>query len=79
MMPKTEPELRRAVMDRLIAARLSESKPAKEAMLEQWRTGRSAAAPPLNSAQDQATITSRMSTWPPFRRIVSILALIGRN
>jgi hypothetical protein len=59
-MPKTESELRRAVIDRLIAARLSESKPAKEAMLERWRTGRLAAAPPLNPTQDAATITSPM-------------------
>ena len=32
-----ESELRRAKMDRLIAASLSESKRAREATLEQWR------------------------------------------
>jgi hypothetical protein len=41
-MPKkprqTESELRNAVIDRLIAARLSESRSAQEARLEQWRT-----------------------------------------
>jgi len=52
-MPKTESELRRAVIDRLIAARLSESKPSKEAMLERWRNGGLAAAP-SNSAQGAA-------------------------
>jgi hypothetical protein len=35
---KTEAELRSAVIDRLIEASLSESKPALEATLERWRT-----------------------------------------
>jgi hypothetical protein len=35
---KTEAELRHAVIDRLIAASLSEGKPAREATLERWRT-----------------------------------------
>ena len=35
---KSEAELRTAVIDRLIAASLSESKPALEATLERWRT-----------------------------------------
>jgi hypothetical protein len=34
---KTESELRRAKMDRLIAASLSENKRARETNLEQWR------------------------------------------
>lgn len=34
---KTEAELRTAVIDRLIAASLSASKPAREATLERWR------------------------------------------
>ena len=34
---KAESELRGAVLDRLIAARLRESKPVWEATLEQWR------------------------------------------
>jgi hypothetical protein len=34
---KTESELRRAKIDRLIAASLSESKKARETNLEQWR------------------------------------------
>jgi hypothetical protein len=34
---KTEAELRHAVIDRLIAASLSEGKPAREATLERWR------------------------------------------
>jgi len=33
----TEAELRHAVIDRLIAASLSEGKPAREATLERWR------------------------------------------
>jgi hypothetical protein len=35
---KTEAELRNAVIDRLIAAALSEGKPAREANLERWRS-----------------------------------------
>lgn len=34
----TEAALRHAVIDRLIAASLSEGKPAREATLERWRT-----------------------------------------
>ena len=34
---KTEAELRHAVIDRLIAASLSDGKPAREATLAQWR------------------------------------------
>jgi hypothetical protein len=34
---KTEAELRHAVIDRLIAASLSEGKPAREATLARWR------------------------------------------
>jgi hypothetical protein len=34
---KTEAELRHAVIDRLIAASLTEGKPAREATLERWR------------------------------------------
>lgn len=37
-MLKTEAELRHAVIDRLIAASLSEGKPAREATLERWRS-----------------------------------------
>jgi hypothetical protein len=77
--PKTESDLRRAVIDRLIAARLNESKPAKEAMLEQCRTGSLAAVPPLNTAQDEATITSRIRRWPAFRHVIGIFAQIGRR
>lgn len=36
-MLKTEAELRNAVIDRLIAASLSEGRPAREATLERWR------------------------------------------
>lgn len=36
-MLKTEAELRQAVIDRLIAASLSDGKPAREATLERWR------------------------------------------
>jgi hypothetical protein len=36
-MLKIEAELRHAVIDRLIAASLSEGKPAREATLERWR------------------------------------------
>jgi hypothetical protein len=36
-MLKVEAELRHAVIDRLIAASLSEGKPAREATLERWR------------------------------------------
>ncbi len=36
-MLKTEAELRNAVIDRLIAASLSDSAPAREATLERWR------------------------------------------
>ncbi len=36
-MLKTESELRNAVIDRLIAASLSDGKPAREATLERWR------------------------------------------
>jgi hypothetical protein len=36
-MLKTEAELRHAVIDRLIAASLSDGKPAREATLERWR------------------------------------------
>lgn len=36
-MLKTEAELRNAVIDRLIAASLSDGKPAREATLERWR------------------------------------------
>ncbi len=45
-MLKTEAELRHAVIDRLIAASLSEGKPAREATLERWRS--------LNSKSEQA-------------------------
>jgi len=34
----TEAELRNAVIDRMIAASLSDGKPAREANLEQWRS-----------------------------------------
>jgi hypothetical protein len=34
---KTEAELRHAVIDRLIAASLSDGKPAREATLARWR------------------------------------------
>jgi len=34
---KSEAELRHAVIDRLIAASLSDGKPAREATLERWR------------------------------------------
>lgn len=34
---KTEAELRHSVIDRLIAASLSDGKPAREATLERWR------------------------------------------
>ena len=44
-MLKTEAELRHAVIDRLIAASLSEGKPAREATLERWRA--------LHPKQDQ--------------------------
>jgi hypothetical protein len=64
--PRTEAELRRTLIDRLIAARLSESKPTKEAMLEQCRTGRLEAFPPSNTAQGEVTVTSRMRRWLPF-------------
>ena len=37
-MLKTEAELRIAVIDRLIAASLSDGKPAREATLERWRS-----------------------------------------
>jgi hypothetical protein len=36
-MLKVEAELRNAVIDRLIAASLSDGKPAREATLERWR------------------------------------------
>lgn len=36
-MPKTEAELRQAVIDRLIAASLSEGRTAREAALLRWR------------------------------------------
>jgi hypothetical protein len=36
-MLKTEAELRIAVIDRLIAASLSDGKPARESTLERWR------------------------------------------
>jgi hypothetical protein len=36
-MLKTEAELRNATIDRLIAASLSDGKPAREATLERWR------------------------------------------
>jgi hypothetical protein len=36
-MLKTEAELSNAVIDRLIAASLSDGKPAREATLERWR------------------------------------------
>lgn len=36
-MLKTEAELRNAVIDRLIAASLSDGKPAREATLARWR------------------------------------------
>jgi hypothetical protein len=35
---KTEAELRNAVIDRLIAASLSDGKPAREANLDRWRS-----------------------------------------
>jgi hypothetical protein len=37
-MLKNEAELRNAVIDRLIAASLSDGKPAREATLERWRS-----------------------------------------
>ena len=37
-MLKTEADLRHAVIDRLIAASLSDGRPAREATLERWRT-----------------------------------------
>jgi hypothetical protein len=37
-MLKTEAELRTAAIDRLIAASLSDGKPAREATLERWRS-----------------------------------------
>ncbi len=37
-MLKTEAALRNAAIDRLIAASLTEGKPAREATLERWRT-----------------------------------------
>lgn len=46
-MLKIEAELRNAVIDRLIAASLSEGKPAREATLERWRA--------LNSKPTQNT------------------------
>ncbi|MCB5946080.1 hypothetical protein [Acidocella sp. KAb 2-4] len=44
-MLKIEAELRHAVIDRLIAASLTDGKPAREATLERWRAlgGQSAA------------------------------------
>jgi hypothetical protein len=36
-MLKTEADLRHAVIDRLIAASLSDGKPAREATVERWR------------------------------------------
>ena len=47
---KTESELRRAKMDRLIAASLSESKKARETNLEQWRALGIRKSQPTNSA-----------------------------
>jgi hypothetical protein len=41
---KTEAELRNAVIDRLIAASLSDGKPAREATLERWRSMNTQAA-----------------------------------
>jgi hypothetical protein len=35
---KTEADLRHAVIDRLIAASLADGKPAREAVLERWRS-----------------------------------------
>lgn len=37
LMPKTEAELRQAVIDRLIAASVSNGKTAREAALARWR------------------------------------------
>lgn len=37
LMPKTEAELRQAVIDRLIAASVSNGKTAREAALTRWR------------------------------------------
>ncbi|MBU6420056.1 MAG: hypothetical protein KGQ79_10065 [Proteobacteria bacterium] len=44
-MLKTEAELRIAVIDRLIAASLSDGKPAREATLERWRSLNTKPAP----------------------------------
>jgi len=41
----TEAELRHAVIDRLIAASLADGKPAREAVLERWRTLGAAVVP----------------------------------
>ena len=50
----TETQLRRAVIDRLIAASLQDSKPAREATLERWRRlgGSTKAATPAPRATD---------------------------
>ena len=48
-MLKTEAELRNAVIDRLIAASLSDGQPAREAHLERWRS--LATAQPQNAAR----------------------------
>jgi hypothetical protein len=46
-MLKIEAELRTSVIDRLIAASLSDGKPAREATLERWRSiGTKSAAKP---------------------------------
>jgi hypothetical protein len=50
-MLKTEAELRHAVIDRLIAASLSDGKPAREATLERWRA--------LGSAQTKTEPSGR--------------------
>ena len=50
-MLKTEAQLRIAVIDRLIAASLSDGKPAREATLERWR---SLSTKPAQTGEGQA-------------------------
>ncbi|MBU6397868.1 MAG: hypothetical protein KGL20_02860 [Rhodospirillales bacterium] len=50
-MLKTEAQLRTAVIDRLIAASLSDGKPAREATLERWR---SLSTKPAQTSEGQA-------------------------
>jgi hypothetical protein len=47
---KTESELRRAVIDRLIAASLNEGKRARETTLERWRAIGTRKTEPTHSA-----------------------------